>query len=206
MSLIIGVSGASSSGKTTVAKTLRDLFPNSILLHEDDFYYPDDQIPFNQELQEYDWDCPEAVNFEKLKDTLRNFKRDPKFQFTESSKESVDVSITLNPQIERKIKETVGHLSLPRIVFIDGFLLYHDREILDLLDVCLFYKTDYDTLKNRRQNRQYTIDNGIWTDPPGYFEKIVWPQYYKNHTHLFENAYDNEQQLKENTAKINSIN
>lgn len=41
--IIIGISGCSSSGKTTLARLLRDIFPNTFILHEDDFYKPDDQ-------------------------------------------------------------------------------------------------------------------------------------------------------------------
>lgn len=36
--VVVGVSGCSSSGKTTLARLLRDIFPNSFVLHEDDFY------------------------------------------------------------------------------------------------------------------------------------------------------------------------
>jgi nicotinamide/nicotinate riboside kinase len=36
--IVVGISGASSSGKTTLARLLRDIFPNGFILHEDDFY------------------------------------------------------------------------------------------------------------------------------------------------------------------------
>lgn len=39
--VIIGISGCSSSGKTTLARLLRDIFPNTMILHEDDFYKPE---------------------------------------------------------------------------------------------------------------------------------------------------------------------
>lgn len=35
---IIGISGCSSSGKTTLSRLLRDIFPHTAILHEDDFY------------------------------------------------------------------------------------------------------------------------------------------------------------------------
>lgn len=41
--VIVGISGASSSGKTTLARLLRDIFPNSFVVHQDDFYKPEDQ-------------------------------------------------------------------------------------------------------------------------------------------------------------------
>jgi nicotinamide/nicotinate riboside kinase len=36
--VVIGISGCSSSGKTTLSRLLRDIFPNTFVLHEDDFY------------------------------------------------------------------------------------------------------------------------------------------------------------------------
>jgi hypothetical protein len=36
--LIVAISGCSSSGKTTLARLLRDIFPNTFILHQDDFY------------------------------------------------------------------------------------------------------------------------------------------------------------------------
>lgn len=53
--LVIGISGPSSSGKTTLARLLQRIFngvalgpqtPSNLhtfIIHEDDFYYPDDQ-------------------------------------------------------------------------------------------------------------------------------------------------------------------
>ena len=39
--VIIAISGCSSSGKTTLARLLRDIFPETFILHEDDFYKPE---------------------------------------------------------------------------------------------------------------------------------------------------------------------
>ena len=39
--VVVGISGASSSGKTTLARLLRDVFPGTFILHEDDFYKPE---------------------------------------------------------------------------------------------------------------------------------------------------------------------
>lgn len=56
--LIVGISGPSSSGKTTLARLLQRIFCgvnldsceqsgsldlNTFIIHEDDFYFPDDQ-------------------------------------------------------------------------------------------------------------------------------------------------------------------
>ena len=41
--VIVGISGRSSSGKTTLARLLRDIFPSTFILHQDDFYKPDSE-------------------------------------------------------------------------------------------------------------------------------------------------------------------
>jgi nicotinamide/nicotinate riboside kinase len=46
--IIVGLSGPSSSGKTTLARLLRMIFSvdghvRSFIIHEDDFYYPDNK-------------------------------------------------------------------------------------------------------------------------------------------------------------------
>lgn len=39
--VVVGISGCSSSGKTTLSRLLRDILPNTFVLHEDDFYRPE---------------------------------------------------------------------------------------------------------------------------------------------------------------------
>lgn len=41
--LIVSISGCSSSGKTTLARLLRDILPGTFILHEDDFYRPENE-------------------------------------------------------------------------------------------------------------------------------------------------------------------
>jgi len=58
--LLIGISGPSSSGKTTLSRLLRDIIPQTFIIHLDDFYLPDVQIPLKEGVQ--DWDCLESLN------------------------------------------------------------------------------------------------------------------------------------------------
>jgi uridine kinase len=44
--VVVGISGCSSSGKTTLSRLLRDIFPNTFVLHEDDFYRPETEWVF----------------------------------------------------------------------------------------------------------------------------------------------------------------
>jgi nicotinamide/nicotinate riboside kinase len=87
------------------------------------------------------------------------------------------------------------------LCLVDGFLLYVDPSVVKELDLRLLVRAPYDKLKARREARSgyVTIDglahcdteliSGFWEDPPGYFDKIVWKWYVKDHQHLFENNH-----------------
>lgn len=57
------------------------------------------------------------------------------------------------------------------------------------IDLKLFVRTSFARAKARREARDgyFTIE-GFWTDPPGYVDRIVWPNYVEEHAWMFENG------------------
>ena len=197
--VIVGLSGVSSSGKTTLARLLRDIFPQSFILHEDDFYWPDSQIPVRGGVQ--DWDCLGAIDVTKLADCLQYIKQNfasPPELHSKEDQNSVG-ECTVDTQTISTCRSRVACApSIPRIAFIDGFLLYSPEMVTvrNLLDLKLFLRTDYQTAKSRREARSgYVTLEGFWEDPPGYVDNVVWPNYVKDHAFMFvdgdvEGAYN----------------
>ncbi|CUM64122.1 uncharacterized protein PRCAT00001713001 [Priceomyces carsonii] len=188
--LLVALGGPSSSGKTTCAKALYELLPRSIIVHEDDFYFPDDKIPVDHEKNIKNWDCPGAIDFEKFVRYITDIKKSQKFDNKIESLE-IDSELKLSKEeskiIDDQIKEIPG-IEDTVVVLVDGFMLYHDPSICKLFDVKLFFYGSFETLKRRRESRQgYNTVAGFWVDPPNYFTDIVWPEFVKNHKYLFEN-------------------
>ena len=78
-----------------------------------------------------------------------------------------------------------------RVAIVDGFLLFSEEmtEVRDAFDIKLFLRTDYETAKKRREARSgYVTLEGFWADPPGYVDKIVWPNYVKDHRYMFRDG------------------
>lgn len=194
--LLIGISGPSSSGKTTLSRLLRDIFPRTFILHLDDFYLTDAEIPVKDGIQ--DWDCIESLNLGDLQEALKYIKDNGKPPPSLVSKEDQNsvgehgVDPRVIEGLGDEVKKLVGETGWDtQIAIVDGFLLFSDemKDIRDLFDVKLFLRTSYETAKRRREARSgYVTLEGFWEDPPGYVDKIVWPNYVKDHKFLFENA------------------
>jgi nicotinamide/nicotinate riboside kinase len=194
--LLLGISGPSSSGKTTLSRLLRDIFPSVFILHLDDFYLTDAEIPVKDGIQ--DWDCVEALNLGDLRDALeyiREHGKSPPNLVSKEDQNSVgehgvpeELIAEWNSRVRKLVEET--GFDTP-IAIVDGFLLYSERmaHIRSLFDVKLFLRTSYATAKRRREARSgYVTLEGFWEDPPGYVDRIVWPNYVADHAFLFENG------------------
>ena len=195
---IVGLSGPSSSGKTTLARLLRSIFPHTLILHEDDFYRPEEQLPFRAGLR--DWDCAAALDIPALVNAL-NFIREkgrlPEWLVSKEDRNTVGEHGVPAESIER-LKALVaewmrgdggGRLTSERkMVIMDGFLLFGEnvREVREAINVKILLRAKFAEAKERREKRTgYVTLEGFWEDPPGYVEKVVWPAYVEEHGFLF---------------------
>lgn len=78
---------------------------------------------------------------------------------------------------------------LLRMCLLDGFLLYSPPKfsaVMGMIDVKLFLQVSRARATQRREARDgYVTLEGFWKDPPGYVDKIVWPNYVDAHSWLF---------------------
>ncbi|KAJ5815538.1 Phosphoribulokinase/uridine kinase [Penicillium riverlandense] len=180
--VIIGISGPSSSGKTTLARLLQRVFCgvrletngsdasqdrnkdvtannedasakrlNTFIVHEDDFYYPDDKIPWTTTpsgAKVQDWDTADAIDIDFLAQALAYVRSNghlpPRLQSKEDQNAVTDSGVDdaviaeLRDEVEKrissKLKSTTattenheqgqGHKAKTTIAFLEGFLLF----------------------------------------------------------------------------------
>lgn len=94
-----------------------------------------------------------------------------------------------------------------RLCLFDGFLLYPPSmaAIQPCLDVKLFLRASYANAKARREARDgYVTLEGFWADPPGYVDKIVWPNYVAEHAWMFKGG-DVEGEFEQGELERNGI-
>lgn len=90
-----------------------------------------------------------------------------------------------------------------KVCLLDGFLLYckEMETVMKHIDLKLFLLVSHARAKERREARDgYVTLEGFWKDPPGYVDKIVWPNYVAAHGWLFEDG-NVEGRLKEDVLR-----
>ncbi|KAF9163423.1 ribosylnicotinamide kinase [Actinomortierella ambigua] len=194
--VVVGLSGPSSGGKTTISRYLRSILPNAVILHQDDFYIAEAELPLDPRTGLANWDCAEAINFEAMVNVLEHLKgHRGQFPIGFESKEDQNLvgakehgapvaphildalRIKVLQVVDQKRQQSPASED-PVYLIVDGFLLYANERLRNAIDVRLFITASYAVLKERRESRKgYVTMEGYWEDPPGYFDDIVWPNY-----------------------------
>jgi len=184
--IIVGLSGPSCSGKSTLARHLRLVLPNAGILYEDDFYLPESALPVDKN-GDPNWDCPQSFDVAKLRDTLREIKSSNQLPIQNTREDGNNVSsIMLSPAELASLRAKYSPMVEP-VLLVDGIILYHKDVAIDsLLDLKLLVPFDYNSLKERRESRKvYETLEGQWIDPPHFFEEVVWPEFIKHCGNLY---------------------
>lgn len=140
--LIIGIAGASGSGKSTVARKIAEaLTPASVAFIDMDAYYRNHTGLTLDERRRLNWDHPDAFDFDLLASQLDALAR--------------------GDAIDKPVYDFVSHLRDERtvrippadVVVLDGILLFVDARIRERCDVKVFVDTDPDVRLIRRIRR-----------------------------------------------------
>jgi nicotinamide/nicotinate riboside kinase len=73
------------------------------------------------------------------------------------------------------------------------------------IDIKFFLRVSHAKAKARREARTgYVTLEGFWEDPPGYVDKIVWPNYVQDHSWMFVDG-EVEGEVKEDVVQQRGI-
>lgn len=181
--ILIGITGGTGSGKSTVAKEIYKKFDRDcIAMIEQDSYYKDQSHLSMEERIKTNYDHPNAFDtallIEHLKDLLKGKPIEkPIYDF----------------EIHNRKKETI-RVEPREIIIVEGILILQEEKVRDLLDIKIYVDTDADVRIIRRilrdiNERGRTVDSVInqylnvvrpmhmqFTEPTKRYADIIIPE------------------------------
>lgn len=139
--LLIGIAGASCSGKTELARALYRHFEDRSVLFPLDHYYVDRSDVPEEERGGFNFDHPEALDAKLLVEQVRALKEgrvveQPRYSFVTHSR-----------------LEDTEPVAPHEIVFVEGLFSLYWPELRELLDLGIYVETDDEECHRRRLRR-----------------------------------------------------
>ncbi|HHU34152.1 MAG TPA: uridine kinase [Bacteroidetes bacterium] len=131
--LIIGITGGTGSGKTTVVNQLLGYFKKDevVVIPQDAYYRDNSQIPL-EERQKINFDHPDSLEFSLLVDHLNRLRRG----------EAIEMPIYSYLTCLRA-KETVT-VKPAHVAIVEGILILADPTLREMFDIKVFVDADAD--------------------------------------------------------------
>ncbi|PIO08631.1 hypothetical protein COU59_00795 [Candidatus Pacearchaeota archaeon CG10_big_fil_rev_8_21_14_0_10_34_12] len=158
MVYLICVAGSTGSGKSALAYGLQERFPELIeVVYFTDYQKPIEHVPVYHGMK--NWDCPDAIDFDKL------------FLDLELLKKGKDIKIMTknekyNPSYPKTWKRIPHTIKAKNIVLIEGYMSLANEKVRKLYDLSIFLDLSSEERMNRRRTKKQSQE---------YINKILFP-------------------------------
>lgn len=166
--VLIGVTGGSGSGKTTVSnKIFENLAGESVTMIPQDAYYNDQTDMTMDERKAVNYDHPDSFDTALLSDHLKQLLdghavEQPTYNYQDYNR--AEPTVTIEPT---------------DVIIVEGVLLFVEPEVRDLLDIKIYVDTDDDLRFIRRMQRDF-VERGRSTESVvNQYLETVKPMYHQ---------------------------
>jgi len=163
---IIGISGGSGSGKTTIVRRIAEVVPDFVCIAQDS-YYKSAEFVDNENITGFNFDHPSAFDTDLMVEQLRDLKAGraievPRYDFVH----------------HRRLPET-QRVEPSRLVIFEGIMVFVDPRVRDLLDLKLYVDTPDDIRFIRRLRRDINERGRTLDSVTTQYLEVVRPGHYE---------------------------
>lgn len=143
--MLVGICGASCSGKTSLVKELQERLLDKIsVVSFDDYFLGEEKLDYENII---DWESPVLYDYKKFIGDLNKLKKGKEIRFASHSRESD----------ERGVKERA--ISPKALTIIEGFLIFYQPEARSVFDKKIFIELPEEEILRRRLERRKSDEN-----------------------------------------------
>ncbi len=164
--IIIGIAGASASGKSLLARTIVDEIGSDqvVVISEDSYYKDRSHIPF-EEREKLNYDHPDAFEHDLLCKHLRCLQQNQ------------PIEVPVYNFAEHRRSETTRFVGKHTIIVIEGILIFSDPMLRELMDIRIYMDTPLDVCLLRRLKRDITERKRTLDSVITQYQQTVRPMY-----------------------------
>jgi len=164
--IIIGISGASASGKSLLANTIvNELGSDRVVVISEDSYYCDHgNIPL-EERAKINYDHPNSLDHELL------------YQHLMQLQEGKTVEVPIYNHATHTREKDTRQIGQHTIIVLEGILLFVEKKLRDLMDIRIFMETALDICLIRRMKRDMNERGRTLDSVISQYEETVRPMY-----------------------------
>jgi len=163
---IIGISGGSGSGKTTIIHKILEEVPDFVFIPQDNYYRSAENIS-NSNITDFNFDHPDAFDKKLLLEHLVKLK----------NMESIEMP-TYDFVHHRRSEKTV-HVKPKKVVLLEGIMVFFEPEIRELMDLKIYVDTPDDIRFIRRLKRDVSERGRTMESVIRQYLDVVRPGHYE---------------------------
>ncbi len=163
---IIGITGGSGSGKTTIVNKIAEIVPDFQFIPQDNYYKSAEHIS-NRNITEFNFDHPSAFDSDLICEHLTQLKAGkpidmPQYDFVK----------------HRRSAQTV-RVSPAKLVVFEGIMIFFEARIRELIDLKVYVDTPDDIRFIRRLDRDVKERGRTQDSVIRQYLKVVRPGHYE---------------------------
>jgi uridine kinase len=162
---LIGISGGSGSGKTTIIKNITERVKEFVFIPQDNYYKSAENIS-NINITAFNFDHPDAFDTALLLDHLKELKA------------GRPIEMPTYDFVHHRRAEEIEHVEPKRVVLVEGIMVFFEPEIRDMMDLKIYVDTPDDIRFIRRLQRDVTERGRTMDSVIEQYLEVVRPGHY----------------------------
>ncbi|HIV99471.1 MAG TPA: uridine kinase [Candidatus Ornithospirochaeta avicola] len=162
---LIGITGGSGSGKSTVVRRIQENSGDCLLIEMDNYYKSAPQVN-NDNITSYNFDQPDAFDMDLL---LKNL---------DDLKSGRSTEMPLYDFVTHSRRKEIVILEPKKLIILDGLMVLYDERIRNLLDLKIYVETPADIRFIRRLKRDIVERGRTMESVIKQYMEVVRPGHY----------------------------